>query len=445
MQGSRGARFWFLAALSLTPLALTAAPELKSSKTIIYFFRAEGCPHCAEAELFLTSLAARSPSLELRSLEVTRHKENARAYIRFAHNFGFKARSVPAIFAGNRYWVGYTPEIGGQIAEYLEVCHIQPCIDAALYVLPQKTARPEEPGSKQLHHAHDDASPVYLEVPVFGRVDLSHGSLWANTALIAFADGFNPCSLWVLSMLLALIIHTGSRGKVFIIGFLFLTVSSLVYVAFIAGIFSIMQLVGLISGVRIAMAALTLVMGIINIKDYFWFGKGISLTIAAEKKPGIFARMRDILAASNAFWPMFTATVLLAAGVSLAEFSCTAGFPVLWANLVSAQNISTGDFVLLLVFYMLIYQLDEMIIFITVVITLRIGRFEEKQGRALKLFGGVLMCTLAGVLIIKPELLDDIFSSVMVFLSACAGSLIISLITHTIRRVNLNGSQSGSS
>lgn len=246
-------------------------------------------------------------------------------------------------------------------------------------------------------------------------------------------------------MLLALIIHTGSRGKVFIIGFLFLTVTSLVYVAFIAGIFSIMQLVGLISGVRIAMAALTLVMGIINIKDYFWFGKGISLTISAEKKPGIFARMRDILAASNAFWPMVTATVLLAAGVSLAEFSCTAGFPVLWANLVSAQNISTGDFVLLLAFYMLIYQLDEMIIFITVVITLRIGRFEEKQGRALKLFGGVLMCTLAGVLIIKPELLDDIFSSVMVFLSACAGSLIISLITHTIRRINSNRSQYGNS
>lgn len=430
---------WCFAALLCAPGVLTAAPAEKSAKTIIYFFRADGCPHCAEAEPLLNAIAARSAMLELRSLEVTRNKEHARTYIRLAHNFGFKARSVPAVFIGDRYWVGYTPEIGRQITEYTEVCKVQPCADAALYFAPaakQPTLPATGAGSTQLHPAHNDTSPVFLDVPIFGRVNLSHGSLWANTALIAFADGFNPCSLWVLSMLMALIIHTGSRGKVFLIGFLFLTVTSLVYVAFIAGIFSIMQLVGLISGVRIAMAALTLVMGIINIKDYFWFQKGISLTISAKDKPGIFARMRNVIAASNAFWPMVLATVLLAGGVSLAEFSCTAGFPVLWVNLVSAQNISTGDFLLLLVFYMLIYQLDEMIIFITVVITLRIGRFEEKQGRALKLFGGMLMCTLAGVLVLKPALLDDLYSSLLVFASATAAALLVAATHYTVRRIS---------
>lgn len=133
---------------------------------------------------------------------------------------------------------------------------------------------------------------------------------------------------------------------------------------------------------------------------------------------------------------MVLATVLLAGGVSLAEFSCTAGFPVLWVNLVSAQNISTGDFLLLLVFYMLIYQLDEMIIFITVVITLRIGRFEEKQGRALKLFGGMLMCTLAGVLVLKPALLDDLYSSLLVFASATAAALLVAATHYTVRRIS---------
>ena len=40
---------------------------------------------------------------------------------------------------------------------------------------------------------------------------------------------------------------------------------------------------------------------------------------------------------------MLAASLLLAAGVSLTEFSCTAGFPVLWVNLVSAQQVQPLD------------------------------------------------------------------------------------------------------
>lgn len=397
-----------------------AVAELPAAapRTVVYFFWAEGCPHCAEAHPVLERLTA--GAFELRSLEVTRHRENARAYLSFAERFGFKARSVPAVFVGNRYWIGYNAEIGEDIARYLEQCRVSTCTDAALFSAAKDVA------GKTVEHA----TTAFLDVPLIGRVNLQQGSLWANTAIIAFADGFNPCSLWVLSMLLALIIHTGSRGKVFLIGFVFLTVTSLVYVAFIAGIFSVMQLIGFIGAVRVIMALLSLAMGIINIKDFFWYKRGISLTIAEESKPSIFARMRNVLANANAFWPLIVATVLLAGGVSLAEFSCTAGFPVLWVNLISAGQVSSADFILLLAFYMLIYQLDELIIFLTVVFTLRIGRFQEKQGRMLKLFGGTLMCTLAGVLLIRPHLMNDLTASLVVF----AAAFVIAALTLFIHR-----------
>lgn len=69
-----------------------------------------------------------------------------------------------------------------------------------------------------------------LTLPLIGPVDLATQSLALSTAIIAFVDGFNPCSLWVLSVLLALMLHTDSRKKVLIIGLLFLTVTSLVSV-----------------------------------------------------------------------------------------------------------------------------------------------------------------------------------------------------------------------
>jgi hypothetical protein len=58
-----------------------------------------------------------------------------------------------------------------------------------------------------------------LQVPFLGEIDLGAQSLVVSTALIALIDGFNPCSLWVLSVLLTLTLnHSSSRKKVLIIG-----------------------------------------------------------------------------------------------------------------------------------------------------------------------------------------------------------------------------------
>jgi glutaredoxin len=416
---------WLVVVTTLIMTLAISAGRNEKIETVVHFFWAEGCPHCAEALPFLQAVTNETPNTRILAYEVLHNRDNARALIAFAGRHGYKPHSVPAIFIGSRHWVGFNSEIAEEIRSYLKTCATRSCPEAATFVVrpaQKKAVIPPPVGAQK------EETPVMLDVPFAGRHDISHGSLWANTALIAFADGFNPCSLWVLTMLLALIIHTGSRRKVFLVGLVFLTVTSLVYVAFIAGIFSIMNLVGVVTWVRSAMAVLTLGMGLINIKDYFWFGKGVSLTIAAEKKPGILARMRDIMNASGALWPMLLATVFLAGGVSLAEFSCTAGFPVLWVNLVTAQHVSTTDFTLLLLLYMVIYQIDEMLIFITVIFTLRIGRFQEKQGRLLKLVGGTLMCTLAAVLLVRPALLDKLSSSLMVFSTAVALALLILLL-----------------
>jgi cytochrome c biogenesis protein CcdA len=277
-------------------------------------------------------------------------------------------------------------------------------------------------------NSSDTSNADILNVPIIGKVNLKDQSLFVSTLLISFVDGVNPCSVWVLTMLLAITLHTGSRRKVFIIGMIFLTVTSAVYMLFITGLFTVLKIVSFIGWIQVAVAMVSLVFGLVNIKDYFWYKEGISFTIDDSKKPGIYQRMRKVMDASESFWGLAGATVVLSAGVSLVEFSCTAGFPVLWTNLLTAQKVSTLLFIGLLLVYMIVYQADEMVFFFTAVFSLKASKIEEKHGRILKLIGGMLMLTLAVVMIINQRWMNDLGDSLIVFGIAFAATGLVLLL-----------------
>jgi hypothetical protein len=357
---------------------------------------------------------------------------------------GFEANAVPTIFIGDQYWVGYAEPIRDEIAAAVAACSASGCRDAGLGIVPgSPVPAPTQPAAPTPAAAPDavaaaipessaqgagsGAIPVQaarlgatgiLAIPLIGTVNLAGQSLALSIALIAFVDGFNPCSLWVLSVLLALTLRTGSRKKVFLVGIVFLAVTSLVYVLFIMGMFTMFTVVSFVGWIQLVVALVALFFAAVNIKDYFWYKEGISFTIADEQKPGIYKGMRRVLDAGDSTWGLIGATVVLAAGVSLVEFSCTAGFPVLWTNLLITQHASTLTFVALLLIYMLIYQIDELGIFLIAVFTLKSSKLEEKHGRLLKLVGGMLMLTLALVMLVNPAWMNQLSSSLLVFLIA---------------------------
>ena len=385
-----------------------------SDKVPIYFFWGDGCPHCARAKPFLADLTRRIPQAEVRAYEIWNDEENLALFKKMAEAHGFEARFVPTFFIGDQYFEGFSDQTQEKIEAAVQACLGRVCPDPGAGIVPGVP-----PGQTSLAAAGSgqsaEASRETLELPFFGTVDLTGKSVWISTALISFVDGVNPCSVWVLTMLLALTLHTGSRKKVFLIGLIFLTVTAGVYALFIAGLFTVLSLVSFVGWIRLVVALVALFFGAVNVKDYFFYKEGISFTIDDAKKPGIYQRIRRVMDASQSFWGLAGATVVMAAGVSLVEFSCTAGFPVLWTNLLTAQQVSTLTFLLLLLLYLVIYQLDEMIIFFSAVYTLKASRLEEKHGRILKLIGGMLMVTLAGVMAFNPALMSRLSSSLLVF------------------------------
>lgn len=420
-----------------TALAGQAAAQT-GGQTIIYFFWGDGCPHCAAAEPFLAGLAEKYPRVEIRAFEVWNHPENQEPLIKMAAKFGFEPTAVPTIFIGDRYWVGYAEDpIGKEIESTVAACATSGCPDAGVGVFSPTpapvagapSAAQQAVAVEQLPAGAAPARSSTLTLPLIGPVDLATQSLALSTALIAFVDGFNPCSLWVLSVLLALTLHTGSRKKVLIIGLVFLTVTSLVYVLFIAGLFTMFTIVSFTGWIRIVVALFALFFAAVNIKDYFWYKEGVSFTIADEKKPGLYRSMRRVLNAGESMPALIGATVVMSAGASLVEFSCTAGFPVLWTNLLASQGVTALTFAVLLALYMLIYQIDELAIFLTAVFSLRASKLEEKHGRVLKLAGGLLMLTLAVVMLINPNLMSNVGSALLVFGMALAAMLLV-LVVH---------------
>jgi thiol-disulfide isomerase/thioredoxin len=432
-------------------------PEPEGYPVHIYLFWGDGCPHCALAKPYFESLAGKYPLVIYHSYEIYHDAANQKLFSDLAAANGFEISGVPTALVGQYLMVGYSEEYNPQIEEVVALCIQNGCLDAGAGIVTEppadqaipmgetdvpssstptpatlaqnqpELASPAQPGpGGELTQSH------LLNLPILGAVNLEQHSLTLSTALIAFVDGFNPCSLWVLSMLMALVLHTGSRKKVLFIGLIFLTVTAGIYALFIAGLFSVLRLVSFMGWVQGLVAGVSLIFGVVNIKDYFWYKTGVSFTISEKQKPGIFQKIRRVITSSDSIWGLAGATVVMAAGVSLVEFSCTAGFPVLWTNLLVAQNVGSGAFVALLLLYLFIYQIDELVIFGSMVITLKASRLEEKQGRVLKLFGGVLMLALAVVMLVNPSLMNDLSTSAAIFATAFSVAGVILIVHRSI-------------
>ncbi len=456
----------FVILLVLVTIPQKAHAQNNEAEVNIYFFWGEGCPHCATAKPVLEELAAGNPQINYYDFEVYEHSENVELFYAFGNAYNLEPKYVPTIFIGDRYWEGYSEAMREEIEAYVGRCLEEQCDDKGKAVLQE--LRPELIGTQDGPTATSEsptqtpstpptaeatATPVIeptqivensegsngrsISLPLIGTVDLSKQSLLISTLLISFVDGFNPCSIWVLSMLLAITLNTRSRKKVLIIGLVFIFVTGLIYALFIGGLFTVLKVVKFIGVIQVIVSVVALFFGLINIKDYFWYKEGLSFTISDEKKPGIYKGIRRVLNADESIWMLIGSTIVLAAGVSLVEFSCTAGFPVLWTNLLTTQDVSTMAFLGFLLVYMVVYQIDELGIFLVSVFTLRKTKLEEKHGRILKLLGGMLMLTLAAVMIIDPAVMNDLTNALIIF-GIAFGLTGLVLLVHRVILPKLN-------
>jgi hypothetical protein len=262
-----------------------------------------------------------------------------------------------------------------------------------------------------------------LDLPLVGNTDLSAWSLPAVTLLLAGLDAFNPCAFFVLLFLLSLLTHQQSRGRMLTIGIVFVTFSGLVYFALMAAWLNLFLWAGELRMVTVAAALIAILMGALNVKDYFWFRQGPSIGISARARPRLFQRMRELLQARS--WPtLLLATVTLAIAANSYEALCTAGFPMIYTRLLTLQPLSTLQHYGYLALYNLVYVLPLLAIVLLYVRTLGSRKLSTLEGRVLKLVSGIMMLGLGLALLLYPQALAQPWVS----LTLVAVALLIGLV-----------------
>lgn len=385
----------------------------------LLFFGTPTCPFCIRMDEHLTSLERVTDGrLDVVRLDVANDPAARDRWERELDARGMRASGVPTVVLGERVWVGYDDAIAREIAR---------AIEAALERSPPGAPSDAAPGAGPA----PDAST--LRVPLLGDVTLADRSAVGVTALIAFVDGFNPCSLWVLTVLLAMVINAGAtRGRLLAVGGVFLTVTTLVYGLFIVGVFNVLGLIERIGTIRLLVAAVALTIGLVNLKDYLAFGRGFSFSIPERAKPRIYRGGRRLRDLDRPLPAVLATTVVMALGIALVELPCTAGFPVIWTGTMRSMGVEGGaEFGALLGLYLLIYLLDELLVFGVVVATLRLTRFEERHGRVLKLVGGAVMVALGAAMVLAPELLDTLGG----LLALTGGAMLVALALVAVDRL----------
>jgi len=165
----------------------------------------------------------------------------------------------------------------------------------------------------------------------------------------------------------------------------------------------------------------------LNIKDYFWFKSGPSLSIPESAKPGLFKRMREIVA-SGSLGPMLASTVLLAIVANSYELLCTAGFPMVYTRVLTLAGLETWQYYAWLAVYNMIYVIPLLAIVVVFVRTMGARKLSEAEGRILKLISGFMMLGFGLLLLIAPQLLTNPLASILVLLVAVGVALVVAKV-----------------
>ena len=384
----------------------------------LYFFWSKKCPHCLKAQPDVVEIEKSLPWLKLHSLELVDHPDNVQTYISMAAMFGNDARSVPAfMFCGNLL-TGYDGwEVSGQLLKsYLQACY--------------RFAEENDPDNSTVFAVAQHV-PASIDVPYIGSIATDEYSLPMLTVFIAGMDAFNPCAFFVLLFLLSMMVHSRSRGRMALIGGIFVFFSGAIYFLFMAAWLNLFIYLGELRLITLIAGLIAIVIASINIKDFFWFKRGLSLSISDDQKPKLFDRIRRLLRLDSIV-TVIVATVVLAIVANSYELLCTAGFPMVYTRILTLNALSTESYYLYLLLYNLIYILPLLTIVILFTIKLGSRKLSEQEGMVLKLLSGVMMLMLGVLLVVSPLLLNNVVAAAAILILAI--SITFAIVKATNRR-----------
>jgi glutaredoxin len=376
-----GRRHRLIGLLAATPTLLGTAfadaqglPEQSPQpcQTIEIYSR-EGCPHCALAHEWLDRLRQTHSQVIIVERDVHASRQAMDRFLDLNTRFGIDRPGVPAFLVCDRFLVGFDPE----------------ATPAAIEAMLRAREVPA-------------ASAPRIELPWIGPISVENLGLPLFTLGIGLIDGFNPCAMWVLLFLLALLVNLRSRRRMALIATTFVLVSGIVYFALMAAWLNVFLVAGYSRSVQIGLGLIALLIGAVHLKDGLTGPAGVSLRIPDVAKPGLYARMREVIYARN-LGATLLAVVTLAIAVNVVELLCTAGLPALYTGILAQHSLTAPAYYGYMLLYNLAYIADDGLMVGIAVYSLSHRKLQAGSGRFLQVLSGATMVALGALLVAAPH------------------------------------------
>ncbi len=356
----------------------------QTEKIEINFFYSAICPHCAEEKEFLKDLGEKYPEIEIKEYEVFYNLENQKILNDFYEKYQVPDKEkgwVPVTFTPTKYFIGFNEQVSQDIENCLKECL-----------------------------GEGEAVSQKTKFLFFGEIDISKMSLPVLTLTLGAIDGLNPCAMWVLLFLIVLLINTRSRKRMILIGGTFILASGVVYFLILSAWLKLFLAISYVNLTRIIIGIFALGVGIWQIRNFVKFRPGVCKVtdggsgLGDKIKDGLKNHAEKLVLSSLTFG-ILGGIIILALGVNLIEFFCSAGLPATFTRILALNQLSALSYYLYILLYTFVFMLDDLVIFSLAVITLsRIG-FTEKYNYWATLIGGLIILTLGILMIFKPEIL----------------------------------------
>ena len=353
-------------------VANVVGEKQEKDKINLYLFYSESCPHCHAEMEYLEDLEKYDNVLNIYTYEVTKNKDNSKMMNAVKTLFNVNQPYVPFTVIGEEYIVGFNDETKTNIENVID------------------------------NYLNEEKVEKTFNIPIIGEVKAKNASISLVAVILGFIDGFNPCAMWILLLLINMTITMKDRKKIFLIGLTFILTGGIIYFLSMLGIGFILD-VAMIAQIRNIIAVVAIVLGVYNLYTFIKTRKDTGCHVVDKnKRKGIMKRINEIMSKKSIIL-MLLGTIILAVSVNLVELACSLGFPTIFLELLSINEITGLSKILYLILYILFYLIDDLVIFFIAVITLKSKGISTKYNKFVNLIGGVLMIVMGLLLIFKPE------------------------------------------
>lgn len=385
-------------------LLLLLLPTLVSAKEVnLYLFHGDGCPHCAKEREYLKEIEKEYDDVNIHLYEVWYDTDNQELMEKVKKELNSSTNYVPLTIIGDKYTVGFNDNTKLMIKNNIEKCLKEDCEDVVGNVLAGKTAN-ETTIKKEVKEPKKDKEDSIKDLPILGKVDVKKVSLPIMAAVIGLVDGFNPCAMWVLIFLISMLLGTKDRKKMWILGLTFLFTSAFIYLLFMVAWLNVAIKMNTVIWLRITIAIIAIIAAFINLKSFYKSLKkdtGCEV-VDSKKRKNIIEKIKKFTLEKSLILGLL-GVMTLAVSVNFIELACSAGLPLLFTQILALNNLSRLSYMIYILIYIFFFLIDDIIVFVIAMFTLKITGISNKYSKYSHLIGGIIMLLIGLLMIIKPE------------------------------------------